>query len=88
MKMNFHYFADTIPSKKMYPQGYVTARRSNSHIPNIYGEPLSDSPLFLSSISYPMSFELLLMENAKSTFCKELRAFSYRVVNNFDNPSR
>ncbi len=64
MKMNFHYFADTIPSKKMYPQGYVTARRSNSHIPNIYGESLSDSPLFLFSISYPTFFEPLSTETS------------------------
>ena len=37
---------------------------------NQRGEPLSDSPLFLSSISYPMSFELLLMENAESLSAK------------------
>ena len=26
--------------------------------------------------------------NRSTTFCKELRAFSYPVANNFDNPSR
>ena len=34
------------------------------------GEPPSDSPLFLFSISYPMSFELLSMENVEQLSVK------------------